>query len=223
MKKTFVLALLLMLPFAYAQEPFLEAKKASLELKAEQFISKMEAAIEFAQLKNLSAEELSDIKDDFEDKKEEALKSETKEDFKEDVESMKDSSKEFRDKAKELFKDFIDDLKDKIKEKQEDEKDELKGKVKNSAEAKKKAIIFALNTKIEKIMDTIKRLKEEGKAVEALEDVLKKFEEEKNKIEGTELNADEEKEEDVNKTSVKEAMTSIKKFFVEAIKEIDES
>ncbi|MEK6887147.1 MAG: hypothetical protein AABW88_04925 [Nanoarchaeota archaeon] len=98
--KLFLIVLLLLIPLVYAQN-VLEARKASLDLNANEFILQMNAVINYSSNKS---SDLTMVKTNFEAKLTEALQVKTLDELKNKEKEMKGLAKQFKEIAKEKFK-----------------------------------------------------------------------------------------------------------------------
>src|SRR3989344_8648464 len=126
--KPFLLVLFLLIPLVYSQENVLEARKASLDLNANEFIFQMNAAIGFSSNKSTDVQDLTAIKNSFESKLEESFKTATLDRLKLKEKEMKDLSRQFKDLTKEKFKENTGELKIALFKAKQNNKDRLKDK-----------------------------------------------------------------------------------------------
>ena len=109
-----LLVLLLLIPIVHANNA-LELRKTNLEARADEFIAQMDAVIEFSENKSINTTVFEASKSDFEDKLEEALESETKDDLLSIEKEMRVIADDFKKEVKVLLKDYLEELKDEIK------------------------------------------------------------------------------------------------------------
>lgn len=215
MKRALILMILILVPFVYA-DSILDAKRASLEEKADLFIVKMEAAIEFATEKELDVVKLEEIKTSFESKKEESLEGELK------IQEMRDLAQEFRDETKEILSEFKEEVQEAVKKKVS-ENESLKGKIDAALEKRTIAVKEALSARIVKLKDYLLSKGEAGIESKAHEILLERFEEEKKQLNSTDFKPSEFFSKASSLTgSVVSGLKDITGSVIEIVKELDE-
>ncbi len=142
---------------AYANNSALDTKKANLEIKADEFISQMNIAIDLATNKSIDTQILSDLKKQFSDELKQASQSSDDEAFKEHYAAMKDTAEQFKEEIKNSLSNYTSDLKELLKSKKNTEK-----KVEDTA----KNIFSTAGTVFRSIknflVENLKRIEEEG-------------------------------------------------------------
>lgn len=222
-REILALFLILTLPCVFAQDKILEAKKVTLDYNSDVYLTKFDALVEFLTQKNISTESLILFKQNFLTKKEEAMKANDVQEFQKAYIGMKDISNEVRKEAKILCKNNL--IEAKLATMAADKKANLTEKKKVVAEAKKSALVFALDNKINSIKLKIGNDKKEGKSAKLNELLLDKFEKENEKIKNTntadsrfKINSD-----DVTKVASKTSgvLATLKEFFSGIIADIE--
>lgn len=185
--KPFLLVLFLLIPLVYSQENVLEARKASLDLNANEFIFQMNAAIGFSSNKSTDVQDLTAIKNSFESKLEESFKTATLDILKLKEKEMKDLSRQFKDLTKEKFKENTGELKIALFKAKQNNKDRLKDKKDALNQERRKLVNVAYDKRILEITARIEADKSEGKESKIQKVLLEKFQKSKLKLNETEF------------------------------------
>lgn len=190
--KPFLLVLFLLIPLVYSQENVLEARKASLDLNANEFIFQMNAAIGFSSNKSTDVQDLTAIKNSFESKLEESFNTATLDILKLKEKEMKDLSRQFKDLTKENFKENTGELKIALFKAKQNNKDRLKdNRLKDKKDAlnqeRRKLVNVAYDKRILEITARIEADKSEGKESKIQKVLLEKFQKSKLKLNETEF------------------------------------
>ena len=185
--KPFLLVLFLLIPLVYSQENVLEARKASLDLNANEFIFQMNAAIGFSSNKSTDVQDLTAIKNSFESKLEESFKTATLDILKLKEKEMKGLSRQFKDLTKEKFKENTGELKIALFKAKQNNKDRLKDKKDALNQERRKLVNVAYDKRILEITARIEADKSEGKESKIQKVLLEKFQKSKLKLNETEF------------------------------------
>jgi len=185
--KPFLLVLFLLIPLVYSQENVLEARKASLDLNANEFIFQMNAAIGFSSNKSTDVQDLTAIKNSFESKLEESFNTATLDILKLKEKEMKDLSRQFKDLTKEKFKENTGELKIALFKAKQNNKDRLKDKKDALNQERRKLVNVAYDKRILEITARIEADKSEGKESKIQKVLLEKFQKSKLKLNETEF------------------------------------
>ena len=185
--KPFLLVLFLLIPLVYSQENVLEARKASLDLNANEFIFQMNAAIGFSSNKSTDVQDLTAIKNSFESKLEESFNTATLDILKLKEKEMKDLSRQFKDLTKENFKENTGELKIALFKAKQNNKDRLKDKKDALNQERRKLVNVAYDKRILEITARIEADKSEGKESKIQKVLLEKFQKSKLKLNETEF------------------------------------
>ena len=185
--KTIIIALLLIIPLAYAQEDILSARKTNLDLNANQFISQMNLVISFAQNKSIDVTNLTGIKTNFEAKLNEALIIETIDELKNKEKEMKELANQFKGKSKIIFKDYIIELKDEIYKLKKENKEKFNDKINKLNNERRNMLRIAYNRRIEQIKIKITEENKTGKQSKIQNILLERFEKAKTNLNETDF------------------------------------
>jgi hypothetical protein len=185
MKYVFILFLLL-IPLAYADN-VLEAKQSSLDVNANTFLLQMNIAINFSQSKSIDVSKLTEIKNDFNTKLSEALKTTSVQDFEKAQQELKKLANEFKSIIKSNTEEFLTELKSKIKE-AKDEK--INEKITIAAEKRKNIVISRINERTDALKSYIDEQEKVGKDAKIHKILLKSFQQEQQKMNSTEYELD---------------------------------
>lgn len=173
----------------YAQEEALEARKASLDLNANEFISQMDFVIDFSRNKSIDAQELTDIRTNFVSKLNESLAAKTIDELKTKEKEMKELSKKFKETVKVKLKDYIAELKVELYKYKREDKGRFKEKTAKLNQERRIILGSAYDKKINELKSKIDEDKKAGKNSKINELLLTKFEKEKSKLNETDLSS----------------------------------
>ncbi len=185
--KTILVLLLLLIPLAYAQNTFFEARKASLDLNANEFIMQMNTVISFSSNKSADASNLTAIKASFEAKLAEALRVKTLDELKAKEKGMKDISRQFKDRTREKFKEDTVDLKIELFKAKQSNKERFKGKIDKLNSERRKLIGAAYDKRISEIKAKIEADKTAGKESRIQKVLLEKFQKSESNLNETDF------------------------------------
>lgn len=216
--------LLLLIPVAFAQN--LEAKQATLDVYASNFLIQMNVSISFLHNKNIDIADLNTIETNFEAKLQQTLQTKTQEDFQADYNDMKSIAKQFKDDLKNIIKDNSSELKDLIKEKLKEKDDDLNKKIEKAKESKRSVLSLAYDAKISELEARIDEGNKTGKVSSVDKLLLKNFEKAKAEINETEISIGSTSAKDMASriiSATKDFFVSMKNFIVEKAKKIGET
>jgi hypothetical protein len=113
--KKMLIFLLFLIPLVYAED--LDTKKIVLDAKADDFVMQMNSVIDFSNSKNISAEQLTTIRNTFMATIQAALEATNQDDFYKRYRGAKQVSQQFKDITKTTFNSTKEELKSFVKNK----------------------------------------------------------------------------------------------------------